>query len=193
MCVFGFVSYVIAVVYLCACVRKLVTASWFVQVSWRCVFVSCLADGRPCRLWKKEVFYHQNLLLLFVCVSLFPLVVVLSFSVSLWRRWRFPPRRWLTFLCTLWASTALQRARDTKAKSISESVCPQSQPWVHNGDLEHTRPRPPRVTQTFGVLLRLFGLRQELNTRTDIDRYSTDINNSINHQISKKTDKIRKD
>lgn len=61
--------------------------------------------------------HHRLSRFYFLCLIVFPLGLPLLCS-----RWRYPQRRWPTFLCTLWAFTALQRAMDKKAKSTSESV-----------------------------------------------------------------------
>lgn len=57
-----------------------------------------------------------------VLLCLDSLAAFLTSCFFLSSRWRFPPKRWPIFLCTLWDSTARQKATDTKAKSTSESL-----------------------------------------------------------------------
>lgn len=125
--------------------------SWLICVVWRCCFSvlkscrrfwffwcvsvefgACVLNHlavllRSCKLMK--AYCHQVSCVPSQCSSLLSFI---SYCFLLCCRWRFPQKRWPTFLCTLWASTARQRAMDTKAKSISESVfCLQRHEWDH--------------------------------------------------------------
>lgn len=118
---------------LCSC-AVLLYVEWMVVLSdcihkWK---VFCLLN-LPCSLSLQQSLHS----------------VVSHCCVFLCRRWRSPPRRWLTFLCTLWASTARQRARDTKAKSISESAFVYRAKceiiiidWLQMRDWEYVPPEP---------------------------------------------------